>query len=69
MLGSLPITVSESGLGPGVFSSKNSSQSPSLLPLVMPESDLALSPNELCGQTLTLGVCLATRLLLSEEDL
>jgi hypothetical protein len=60
MLRSLPITVSESGWDLGVISAKNS-QSPSLLPLIMPESDLPLSRDELCGQTVTLGLCLVFR--------
>jgi hypothetical protein len=51
MLRPLPITVLESGLGLDVISAKHSSQSPSLSPLVMPESDLPLSFDELCGQT------------------
>jgi len=69
MLRSLLITVSESGLGLVVIAANNSSQSPSLLPLVMQESDLPLSRDELCGQTVTLSLCFAMRLLLSEEDL
>jgi hypothetical protein len=68
MLRSLPITVLESGLGLGVITAINSSQSPSLSPLVMLESDLSLSCDELCGQTVTLGLCLAMRLVLPEED-
>jgi len=69
MLRSLPITVSESGLGRGIISANNSSQSPSLSLLVMPESDLSLSHDELCGQTVTLCLCFVMRLLSSEEDL
>ena len=69
MFRSLPVTISESGLGLCVICAKNSSQSPSLSPPVMPESDLPLSHDELWGQTVTLGLCIAVRLLLSEEDL
>jgi hypothetical protein len=61
VLRSLPVSMSESGLGLGVISAKNSSQSPSLSPSVMPESDLPLSRDELCGQTVTLGLCLVFR--------
>jgi len=61
VLRSLPVSISESGLGLGVISAKNSSQSPSLSPPVMPESDLPLSRDELCGQTVTLGLCLVFR--------
>jgi len=69
MFRSLLITVLESGLGLGVISANNSSQSPSLSSLVMPESDLPLSREELCSQTVTLGLCFTMRLLLSEEEL